>query len=449
MTAEREPETLARHCTEGGLFEKAVAYRLKAGALALSRSALGESIAQLQAGLALLDRVTDDSARSAYALRLRTSLARVLGIARGYGDPLVGEAYARARELCQGVADLRRVIVVMFGEFTYHLMRGGLQAALAIADDLSQRAGGGGAATAHIGHGCRGIVLAHLGKLEAASGSLQAAVATQEAVVDQALRWDSFFNEFRILVRGYLTWVLTARGCLDQARQQEAELLDMAPLASRTITAARAGCFSIWFLQLCRDTDAARQQVDALVQLCDEHGYAYCHAVSRTAKGWIVAEAGEIGTGVELLEAGLEAYRSTGSESLRPLGVNALAEAFTRTGRGGQAIVMLDDALASVALNGDRWLEAETLRLKGEALVACHRGDLGEACFAAAVGLAREQGALLWELRAAIGLAGLWLGRGRSTDAQDLLRPVYDRFREGANSPDLRAARAMLETPQA
>lgn len=447
LAAEREPQTLARHCTEGELFEKAVAYRLKAGALAFSRSALAESAVQLRAGLALLDRLADGGTQSAYALRLQTSLARVLGIARGYSDPSVGEAYARARELCHGVSDPRRVVVVMFGEFTYRLMRGELHTALAIADDFSQRASGnGGKGVAHIGHGCRGIVLVHLGKLEAASEDLQAAIALQDKVVDPVLRADSFFSEFRVLVRGYLTWVLAARGCLDQARQQEAALLDMAPLASRTVAAARAGCFSVWLSQLCRDADAARLRVGPLVQFCDEYGDAYCHTVSRMAQGWVIMQTGELGAGIEVLEAGMKTYRSIGSESLRPLGVNVLADALTRTGRGEQAVALLDEALASVALNGDRWLEAETLRLKGEALAVCGCDDLGEASFAAAIRVAREQGALLWELRAAMGLAGLWLRNGRAADARNLLRPVCDRLHEGADLPDLRAARAMLET---
>lgn len=450
LAAEREPQTLARHCTEGELFEKAVAYRLKAGSLAFSRSALGESIAQLRAGLSLLDRVANRRARSAYAFRLQASLARVLGIARGYGDPLVGEAYAQARELCRGVGDPRRMTSMIFGEFTYHLLGGRLRAALAIIGDFPEQASGSGVkGIAHVSHGCRGIVLAHLGKLEAASESLQAAVALQEVVADPVVRSDSFFSEFRVLVRGYLVWVLAARGRLDQARQQEAELLGMAPLASRTVAAACAGCFSVWFSQLCRDADGARQQIDLLVQLCDEHGYAYCHAVSRTAKGWVTSEMGELGAGIAMLEAGAEAYRIIGSESLRPLGMNALAEALTRAGRSGQAIAVLDEALALVALNGDRWLEAETLRLKGEALVACNRSDLGEASFEAAIQVAREQGALLWELRAAMGLAGLWLRSGRAPNAWNLLQPICDRFHEGADLSDLHAARAMLEVAEA
>ena len=52
--AETEPELLAQHCAGAGQVEKAVGYWLKAGQLALRRSATVEAIAQLTAGMELL-----------------------------------------------------------------------------------------------------------------------------------------------------------------------------------------------------------------------------------------------------------------------------------------------------------------------------------------------------------------------------------------------------------
>ena len=56
---------------------------------------------------------------------------------------------------------------------------------------------------------------------------------------------------------------------------------------------------------------------------------------------------------------------------------------------------------------------------------------------------ARRQGALSWELRAATSLARLWHEQGRTADARALLMPVYDRFTEGFDTADLKAARAL------
>ena len=52
--AETQPETLAHHLTEAGLFQKAVAYWLQAGKKAAMRSANLEAIAHLQRGIEAL-----------------------------------------------------------------------------------------------------------------------------------------------------------------------------------------------------------------------------------------------------------------------------------------------------------------------------------------------------------------------------------------------------------
>jgi len=69
-----------------------------------------------------------------------------------------------------------------------------------------------------------------------------------------------------------------------------------------------------------------------------------------------------------------------------------------------------------------------------------------EECFQHAGEIAHEQGALAWELRAAMSLARLWHGQNRRSEALALLQPVYDRFTEGFDTADLKAAKALLDT---
>jgi predicted ATPase len=62
-----------------------------------------------------------------------------------------------------------------------------------------------------------------------------------------------------------------------------------------------------------------------------------------------------------------------------------------------------------------------------------------------ALGWARRQGALSWELRAATSLARLLRDQNRSTEAIGLLVPVYNRFTEGFETADLKAAKALID----
>jgi predicted ATPase len=108
---------------------------------------------------------------------------------------------------------------------------------------------------------------------------------------------------------------------------------------------------------------------------------------------------------------------------------------------------LIAKALDRVEETGERWFEAELHRMMGELMLLQPSSDptAAEARFAHAVATARQQGAKLWELRAATRLARLWRQQGRRGDAHDLLAPLYSQFTEGFGTPDLQAASAILQ----
>jgi predicted ATPase len=68
-----------------------------------------------------------------------------------------------------------------------------------------------------------------------------------------------------------------------------------------------------------------------------------------------------------------------------------------------------------------------------------------EARYGDAIALAQQQGARLWELRAAMSLARLWREQGKGAEARDLLAPLCDKFTEGFGTPILQAAKTLLD----
>jgi predicted ATPase len=62
-----------------------------------------------------------------------------------------------------------------------------------------------------------------------------------------------------------------------------------------------------------------------------------------------------------------------------------------------------------------------------------------------ALSISEEQGAKLWELRAAVSLARLRRDPRGHAEARDLLAPIYDWFTEGFATPDLKEAKALLD----
>ena len=93
------------------------------------------------------------------------------------------------------------------------------------------------------------------------------------------------------------------------------------------------------------------------------------------------------------------------------------------------------------------WYLAELLRIKAELLLKYDEQSAwtdAEALLLRSRDEANRQGALAWELRAVTSLARLWISWERRTEAIALLQSVYDRFTEGFETTDLRAARAVM-----
>src|SRR6202022_495514 len=110
-----------------------------------------------------------------------------------------------------------------------------------------------------------------------------------------------------------------------------------------------------------------------------------------------------------------------------------------------EADAAIDKAMAFGEPTRSHFHLPEMMRIKGELLASGPRWSEAEYWFLRALDLAREQSALAWELRTATSLAHLWVSQGRCDKAQRVLRPVYHRFTEGFDTPDLRAAKRLLD----
>ena len=95
---------------------------------------------------------------------------------------------------------------------------------------------------------------------------------------------------------------------------------------------------------------------------------------------------------------------------------------------------------------GKRRLAAELNRHKGQLLLRQGHSEVAEELYRKALSIAQEQGAKLWELRAAASLAPrLRRDQGRHAKARDLLAPIYGWFTESFDTPDLNEAKVLLD----
>jgi len=86
-------------------------------------------------------------------------------------------------------------------------------------------------------------------------------------------------------------------------------------------------------------------------------------------------------------------------------------------------VTLLDEALQIAGRTGERWREAELNRHKGQLLLRQGNSDFAEEFYRKALGIAQEQEAKLFELRAAVSLARLRRDQRRTAEARDILAP--------------------------
>jgi predicted ATPase len=197
-------------------------------------------------------------------------------------------------------------------------------------------------------------------------------------------------------------------------------------------------------LLLVGDDVALGARVDQLVAIATEQGFSHWRAQGAIYRGWIKVKNGDVAKGISLLRSGSADYRATGSETWWPYAFSLLAGACEIAGQVEEAATLLDEALQTVERTGERWFAAELNRHKGQLLLRQGHSEAAEELYRKALSVAEEQGAKLWELRAAATLARLHRDQGCHTEARDLLAPVYAWFTEGFNTPDLKKAMALL-----
>src|SRR5215472_12183925 len=162
-------------------------------------------------------------------------------------------------------------------------------------------------------------------------------------------------------------------------------------------------------------------------------------------RGWVKVKNGDVAEGTSLMRSGLTACRATGAEGNMTAFVALLARGYEIAGQIEEAMTQLNDGLRIMERTGDRWLEAELNRHKGELLLLQGQPEAAEELYRKALSIAEEQEAKLWELRAAMSLARLRRDQGRYVEARDLLASIYAWFTEGFGTPDLKEAKALLD----
>jgi predicted ATPase len=250
---------------------------------------------------------------------------------------------------------------------------------------------------------------------------------------------------FQVVLRAYLGIVLFCLGFPDQALEWSGAATAEARVLTHPPSLVTGLTFGCRLLSLLGDDTTLEQQADEVNAVTLEQGLPFWRAIGTIYQGWVKAKNGDVTEGVSLLRSGSSAYRATGARVWMPHHIALLARVYELSGQIEEAVTQLEGALQLVEKTGERWLVAELNRHKGQLLLRQGHPEAPEKLYRKALSIAEEQGAKLWELRAAVSLARLRRDQGRHAEARDLLAPIYGWFTEGFDTPDLKDAKGLLD----
>ena len=439
------PELAARHNTAAGLHDKAVGYWLDAGRRAIDRFANAEAIGHARSGLLSLHSLPEGIERDRQELLLQANLGTALGSSMGYTPPEVGQAFERARELSERVGDAPKKFLILFGLYTYYLMRADYTTSRELATQilaLAHEAAEPGAVV--VGHSCVSSTAFFTGDVELALLHAKAGCDAYEKAGPQPLGLVYGFDP-GILCFEWAAWSLLTMGYPDQAERFYATGIDYAHEHAHPLTVATTKVHLAVFDTMREDPQTTLEHAAAAFAFCKENSIMLRQVEAQIIEGWALAESGDSTRGVSQVESALATWRQLGAQIWDSSWYLMLAKAYVCAGHLLEAREALQTALRAANGNGEHACTAELHRFDGELRLA-NSGVHAEAerCFLTAIELARQQKARLWELRAAMSLSRLWETQGKRKEAHDLLAPIYGWFTEGFDTKDLKEAKALL-----
>lgn len=437
---------LAYHYTEADEGARASALWHRAAEQAIRASANHEAVALARRGLAILAMQPEDEERVERESGLQLTLGTALAATGSTVAPEVRAAYDRARTLSEQAGDMTRYFEVLHGLFGFYLARGEADAAGEIATEMLRwalrKGDGDHRMTAHQAFGVARLMG---GDLDSAQTHLEVVSLGAEPLFLASGKEMAGIGHPAASALSHLAWNLWLLGRPDEALNRSRAALELSrhiPFPyTRSLTVFCAAMLHV----LRREPKAAKRLAEELVALANDQGSLALVAAGMVVLGWAHAQGGDAEQGVELMSQGLDGLWATGAECYRPMTSALLAEVCVRAGLVEQGLSLLREARGAVEAKGERYFVAELYRLEGELLRLQSPGEV-EDRFLRALDLARAEGSMSLELRAAISLGRLWQGQGKRIAARTLLEKVYRGFREGFSTADLCDAKALLDT---
>ena len=414
-------------------------------------------------GLSQLAKVEESPERQTRELSLQSVLGTSLASTQGYAAPDVLVAMARARVLAEELGQQPQLAPVIWGLFAYYLVSGDMPEARTMADHFLRAAESVNDPLMLVGAHCAtGMSMMYTGNVLAARTHCEHAAALYSREMRPAYH-AMYRMDPGVFVHSELARTLWVMGYPDSALGARDAALQLGMESPDPRSKALSHVFASILHQLRREVELTLEHSTRAIEICDENGIAQERVWAMAIHGWALAHTGNMDEGIREIEASIAIQRSRHAELNLTYALRQLAEVLNLKGAYVDARESAREGLKISERHGEVASKVELYRLMGESARALAKsGEVEqasqmrsdstlspEACFRAAVELARKQSAKSFELRSSIPLAREMVARGMDREGYELLRKIRAEFREGSATKDLQEADEFLSSASA
>lgn len=405
-----DPALIARHYTVAAKSERAVPFWLQAGKRAMENSAMAEALDHLARGLKQAGDIADETTRQKleYGLNMSTGFCHIS--LQGWQAPPVGEHLNAAYDLGHRLGERESLLPVIYGLWIHWLNRADFSESQRWIDLAEQEFGADGSDDWR-------LIISTMEVIQHRWGGTHAGVAEKAEEVlalydpEKHGRFVYMFgNDPRVVTQGFKSWTSWIIGDAETAEAERRACRENSIAVNHPFDRAwqlMVGALTAYFSGQ-RDVFAA--SVAEAVELGDRQSVPFVQFILGPVwTGLVHIMDEEWDAAIEVMPKGIGTWEQMGGGVALPFWKSSLGLAMVEAGRIDEGRMLIEDAITTGERTGENWFLPESYRLLAFALSRGATADpaAAAASLARAIALARDQGAVAWEKRAAGDLAAL------------------------------------------
>ncbi|NND71988.1 MAG: NACHT domain-containing protein [Rhodothermales bacterium] len=405
-----------------------------------------ELIGLIEPAVDLASGLDKDVADRSIEFKLLLALGVAYRNVRGYGEPALERIFGRAWTLSEKQPVSPDLFAALYGFWSYNLITGQLDKSRKVVESFRQRLEQQGGVkedflvdAAFVVHCLDGPISLMLGNLQRSQKLLETGMQLDNPHRRKPIIAVYGLN-FAVSGRYWLALNYCAAGRLDTALHIIGEAMSIARENAHPFVLAFALAGHAFVCLLRGEAESAIEFANEGLDLCQNYALSFHHYME-IFRGIVIAEK-DSQRGLEIVEAALQKLETHANYDLL---ASLAIESMLRQGEIGMAGNWLDRASSHCDSLGLAFFRAELNRLEGAHAAAVNDRRKAVGCIEKAIKLAKDQSALLLELKATMDLVTIMYPDEDPKPVCRRLEIAIEQFREGFDTAPLMRARRLLE----